>query len=327
MNRIEYIQEFQKKLAQQFPKGFQHTWTKFIFHFSDIHSIISILNSGKLYSREKAINLGLMENDNANSNVIDNTVEQYKSYVRFYFGAKTPTQYMNEGVKLKQSIQNNAHCPVPVFLLFDFVRLLSIENVSFSNGNIAVNNPEIYSDAQDLNRLEFTNIYHHEALPNNDFRKHVMYCRNAEVLVPHEVDVYDYLRYVYVRSEAERETLLYGLDDEIKKNIRDRIIVFSKDGLFFAKELFINSVKLQNSNIVVNLSLIPFNQYKIVLYGEDLESKKAFKTNIEGNITQSTFAWHLRDHTFGNHLFYMKIEIDGHLVYQNILQQINDDIF
>ncbi len=71
MRRIEFVQKFQQKLASQFPVGFQNRWTKFIFHFSDVHNIVSILNSGKLYSRARSMELGLMQNDNANSNVID----------------------------------------------------------------------------------------------------------------------------------------------------------------------------------------------------------------------------------------------------------------
>ncbi len=327
MRRIEFVQNFQQKLASQFSIGFQNRWTKFIFHFSDVHNIVSILNSGKLYSRARAIELGLMQNDNANSNVIDNTVESYKDYVRLYFGAKTPTQYMNEGVKSKNKIVNDAHCPVPVFLLFDFVKLLASENVRFSGGNLASNGVDIYTNIEDLECLEFNYIYHREPLPDENLRKHIQYCRHAEVLVPNEVNIDKFLKYVYVRSQAEKETLLYGLNDSTIEHLKNKIIVFSKDGLFWAKELFVNSVALKRNNIEIELSLAPLENFKIVLYGKDLETEKSFETLIEGNISQHIFSWHLRNYNIGKKGFYFKIEVDGHIVYQNILKQNSDDIF
>ena len=327
MRRIDFVQEFQRKLASQFPIGFQHTWTKFIFHFSDIHNIVSVLNSGKLYSRAKAIELGVMKNDNANSNVIDNTIEQYKHYVRLYFGAKTPTQYMNEGVKSKDKIVNNAHCPVPVFLLFDFVKLLASEKVLFSGGNLASKGVDVYHDIKDLERLEFNYIYHREPLPTDDFKKHIQYCRHAEVLVPDEVKIDEFLQYIYVRSQAEKETLLYGLDIDVAEHFKNKIILFSKDGLFWAKELFVNSVVLKGSDVAIDLSIAPQNNFIITLYGKDLESNSEFKTTIKESISQHLFSWHLRSHIMGSKGFYFKIEIDNHLVYEHILHQHKDDVF
>jgi len=327
MRRVEFVQKFQQKLVSQFPMGFQNRWTKFIFHFSDVHNIISILNSGKLYSRSKAIDLGLMQNDNANTNVIDNTVEVYKDYVRLYFGAKTPTQYMNEGIKSKNKIVNNAHCPVPVFLLFDFVKLLSSENVRFSGGNLASSGVDVYSNIEDLEHLEFNYIYHREPLPSERLRKHIQYCRHAEVLVPNEVNIDKFLKYVYVRSQAEKETLLYGLNEHTIEHLKNKIIVFSKDGLFWAKGLFVNSVTLKSNNIEIELSLPPLDNFEIVLYGKDLETEKSFETLIEGTIPQHTFSWYLGSYTVGVKGFYFKIEIDGNVIYQNILRQNTIDIF
>ena len=327
MRRIEFVQKFQQKLASQFPIGFQNRWTKFIFHFSDVHNIVSILNSGKLYSRARAIELGLMQNDNANSNVIDNTVEAYKDYVRLYFGAKTPTQYMNEGIKSKHKIVNDAHCPVPVFLLFDFVKLLASENVRFSGGNLASSGVDIYTNIEDLERLEFNYIYHREPLPSERLRNHIQYCRHAEVLVLNEVNIDKFLKYVYVRSQAEKETLLYGLNDNTIERLKNKVIVFSRDGLFWAKELFVNSVTLKRNNIEVELSIAPLEIFEIVLYGKDLETEKSFETLIEGNISQHVFSWHLRNYNIAKKGFYFKIEIDGNIVYQNILKENSDDIF
>ena len=108
MKREEFVAKFQKKLLAKFNSGFQSWWPNFIFHYSDVTNITSILNSGILYSREQASQKGLMTNDNASDAVIGGTNESLKKYVRFYFGAKTPTQFQNEGIKPKINISNNA---------------------------------------------------------------------------------------------------------------------------------------------------------------------------------------------------------------------------
>jgi len=95
MNREDFVKAFQSKLAIRFSDGYQSWWHKFIFHFSDISNSVSILNSGKLYSRNKAVALGVMKNDNASDEVIGNTDLNAKDFVRFYFGTGTPTQFHN----------------------------------------------------------------------------------------------------------------------------------------------------------------------------------------------------------------------------------------
>ena len=74
-------------------------WPKFAYHYTDVTNAVSILSSGKLYSRVKAGAKGVMENDNASRQVIDMTETRATSYVRFYFRPLTPTQYHNEGVR------------------------------------------------------------------------------------------------------------------------------------------------------------------------------------------------------------------------------------
>lgn len=72
---------------------------QFAYHYTDIHNAINILKEGKLYSRNLAIEKGLMVNDNASEEVISNTRSSVFDCVRLYFRPKTPTQYYNEGYK------------------------------------------------------------------------------------------------------------------------------------------------------------------------------------------------------------------------------------
>jgi hypothetical protein len=60
---------------------------------------IKILESGQLLSRKKLIEAGEMITDNASAEVIDNTDEAWKGYVRLYFRPRTPTQHNNQGFR------------------------------------------------------------------------------------------------------------------------------------------------------------------------------------------------------------------------------------
>lgn len=263
MSKESFVTEFQKKLLSDFPSGFQSWWPNFIFHYSDVNNIASILNSGFLYSRSQAISKGLMTNDNANDAVISGTDEELKKYVRFYFGAKTPTQYRNEGIKHRSTIANNAHCPVPVFLLFDFVKLLSLPYTRFSNGNIAAANPEIYDDIIDLQRLEFNYIYNRESLPSDSYSRHIVYCRHAEVLIRDELAIEEFLKFICVRSEAERETLLSLMNDDARIWYGAKIKVFTKDGIFYKDRLYVNKVSLNGQLLIIELANAKNNHFDV----------------------------------------------------------------
>ena len=54
MTKEKFLNKFKSEQKLKFNAGFQNWWTEFIFHYNDLHNIVSILNSGKLYSRNKA---------------------------------------------------------------------------------------------------------------------------------------------------------------------------------------------------------------------------------------------------------------------------------
>lgn len=315
MTREEFLKDFQKKLFEKFPNGYQSWWPNFIFHYSDITNIHSILNSGKLYCRHKVEELDLMQNDNASDDVISNTFENYKDYVRCYFGAKTPTQYQNEGIKPINQIYNNAHCPVPVFLLFDFVKLLSQKGVLFSSGNIAASGADIYSAISDLDKLEFEYIYHRGSLFQATNPSHIKYCRHAEVLISNELDVFEFLKFICVRSEAEKETLLYGLNDSIIEQLKGKIKVFNKDGIFENDRFFVESVKLIDNEIKIIFANAGKYEFKLDIEAKNLITGKESKASKEYIIPKSI---NLKKPTNGSlKKLYLRIDIDGNLVYEN----------
>ena len=318
MTREAFAKAFQKKLFGMFPHGFQHWYPNFIFHYSHLKNVVSILDSGKLYSRKKALEKSLMQNDNANDEVIDHTEETFTEFVRFYFGAKTPTQYINEGILPQSKVQNNAHCPVPVFLLFDFVTLLSELGTKFSNGNIAVGSTDIYSEIEKLEQLEFKYIYHRSPIMDEEMKRHIINCRHAEVLVQDELNIYDYLKFICVRSEAEKETLLYLINEKSRKKISGKVKVFTKLGLFNNDRLFINKVTLEDEQIAITFANTGHHSFTLRGVAKSLTNSETIDETKTDWVLEKEIYFKIPNMSLENGIEFT-LWIDNHLVYQSSL--------
>ena len=126
-------------------------WPDYLFHFTDIQNAVSILKTGALFSRLEAQNRNLMDTDNASQEILGSTDNEWKDHVRLYFRPRTPTQYRNEGFRPQEQRWQGAHCPVPIYFLFDSRAVLSHVDSQFTDGNLAAS-PEILSDAAGLER-------------------------------------------------------------------------------------------------------------------------------------------------------------------------------
>lgn len=219
-------------------------WPKFAYHYTDVTNAVSILSSGKLYSRVKAGAKGVMENDNASRQVIDMTETRATSYVRFYFRPLTPTQYHNEGYKHRQIRYDgdiNANVPVPVFLLFDLEKLLSMEGTKFSALSQAGRGNPVYSGVDAFAALPFDSIYSN-GYCTDEVRMH----RHAEILYPDEFPIEPTIRGIFCRNDCERSTLMNLLKDcnptafyRYKDIIRvARSATFERNGFFVETILF-----------------------------------------------------------------------------------------
>ena len=130
-----------------------------------------------------------MQCDNASQEVINNTPNIYKGYVRLYFRPRTPTQYHNEGFRPLNVRGLNAHCPVPIMFLFRSEPILIKRNTLFSDGNIASPNAVIDGELDFFLGLNFKDIYHDSTLYGvYDPRKsQIIYHRQSEVLIKDEL--------------------------------------------------------------------------------------------------------------------------------------------
>ena len=230
---------------------------KFAYHYTDVTNAVSILSSGKLYSRVKAGAKGVMENDNASRQVIDMTETRATSYVRFYFRPLTPTQYHNEGYKHRQIRYDgdiNANVPVPVFLLFDLEKLLSMEGTKFSALSQAGRGNPVYSGVDDFAALPFDSIYSN-GYCTDEVRMH----RHAEILYPDEFPIEPTIRGIFCRNDCERSTLMNLLKDNNPTafyRYKDKIRVARSD-TFERNGLFVESILYHDNTISCVFSATP----------------------------------------------------------------------
>jgi hypothetical protein len=225
-------------------------WPRFVFHYTDIRNAVQVLQEGYLYSRKYLEDEGKLVVSSGSPSVLASTNIAIKDCVRLYFRPKTPTQYCAEGicsqVTLSESKFRDAHCPVPVFFLFDSATVLARSDCWFSDGNLASRRAHTLSTASELEQLPWKKIYHtswidHSQPESSD----IVFRRHAEVIVPRKLDL-SALRYIYCRSEAERETLLHLLPPDLQKRYQNKIFASTRSSLFYRRQTFVETVRLSS---------------------------------------------------------------------------------
>jgi len=129
---------------------------------------------------------------------------------------------------------------------------LCLDNSKFSEANLAIfgQKEKLVSTAKDLKLFNFREIYHDGAFAPED-RSRIVAHRNAEIVVPRELDLSS-LRYICCRSRAEKETLLHLLPPRIVEKWGSRIYV--KPALYKRNWAFIETVFLDEQNAVFEFS-------------------------------------------------------------------------
>ncbi len=230
----------------------RHWWPDFVFHFTDIQNAVSILREGALFSRHEATERGLMLTDNASQDVLAQTGDQWKDYVRLYFRPRTPTQYRNEGFRPIDRRELNAHCPAPIYFLFDSLSVLSRPDSLFTPGNLAAR-PDVFSQSTDLPQMPFKLIYHDSPIHDETQKRQVVFHRHAEVIVPKQLDLSS-LRFIACRSQAEYETLLHLLPRSTRNRWSTETGLGTKLHLFYKKWTYVETVDLEKSRITIQFN-------------------------------------------------------------------------
>lgn len=332
----EIIAEQREKLNPQ--TGW---WPMYLYHFTDIHNAISIIDTGSIYGRHDAIDKHLMQSDNASQSVINITSESVKDCARLYFRPMTPTQYHNEGYKPEHIRQGdiNANCPVPIFFFLDAAKTLRINGVKFAEKGFAGHNgTDVKSGEEEFAKLNFDKIFHNGA---HELGSDITQYRHTEVVRNGGLPIETVIRGIVCRSVAEKQTLLYILAknyaDKYKKY--KKIITYKPElKVFYNNGIFIKNVRYHEDKLHIELN-DPALRYKVghanhsdltitgkILWLDDDEKVIGRE---ESSTTLDYAEIHLLTLNFDQKLserILLELDFDGNLMFRNIIQLTEFDL-
>ena len=301
-------------------------WPSFLCHYTDIQNAARILSSGFLYSRQHLEDTQRLAVSSGSDEVLAGTQSWIKNCVRLYFRPKTPTQYHVEGVKCAQNLLrsrfSDAHCPVPIFFLFDSAEILSREDCWFSDRGLASSNYEIMSTAQELVDLEWLKIYHTGRFDRSRPEEtDIASRRMAEVVVPDRLDLRS-LKWIYCRSEAEKDTLLHLLTDALRPQYERRIVATTRSDLFFRQQTYLESVRMDSEAAYLSFSPDtqsqgPFHLQVIIRSDHNIRQRE----NDEFLLQKGKYRWKIYT---GFDDYELEIRLDEHLFFRNRHIEVDD---
>lgn len=200
-NCVEFLEKFDR--------------TPYIYHYTHLYHAIDIINRKKIYSRNRAKELGLLKYDAASDKVVGRTSKAH-AFARFYFRPQTPTQFYNEclgmdsesgkegwafggydwnGKKIWLKAWKSYYpqfrnlglprCPIPVFFKFDLKEvLIKMGNKCFySTGNMQTNWASVKKVNENPNSINTIHLYS----DISDYENYKQYSQQ-EFLVSEEFD-------------------------------------------------------------------------------------------------------------------------------------------
>ena len=203
-----------------------------------------------MLSRKQAQDDEQLQVDIASPDVIAQTPAEWQDYVRLYFRPRTPTQYRNEGFRPIGQWQLDAHCPVPIYFLFNSIAVLSRGDSLFAEGNVGRGAIPI-GKIDHLESIPFEKVYHDTWFDNTDVEitREIVYHRHAEVLVPQRLGIGD-LRLICCRSQAEYETLIHLLPPGTLARWVDKIGVRPNLRLFHNRWTFVKEADMSAERVL-----------------------------------------------------------------------------
>lgn len=303
----------------------QRSWTDYLFHFTELSNIPDILESGRLLPRETLRVQGAEFANTANREILDHTPAFVKQCVRLYSRPRVPMLYRVEGIRPARVVENAPHCPVPVYLLFSARDVLSQPNAFVSRGNLSSISLDssIEPAASGLSNVPFDVVYHDRPFDQGD-KQRILFHRQAEAIVQGALEL-DALRWIMVRSEAERATLESQVDRRspgLLDRFRPRIRVNSRDSLFCREWNYVEDAWYDGRSVglQINADARVRGPFIVSLEVRGLEGDGAvwspgpreivfppdgFSILLPRNVSQGTIE--------------VEVRLDGHLAYQNKL--------
>ena len=289
-------------------------WPKFVYHFTSIQNALNILETGKLYSRRAVIQHGLMLTDNASPTVIAKTKTEHQDFVRLYFRPRTPTQYNNEGIR--PSVDRplgGAHCDVPIFFCFGAQNILSLDDANFSNGNMGSSQVK-YGDTLDFfESIPFEYVFHNGKF-SPELRDAIVFHRNAEILLPQQLDL-EHLKWLVCRSAAERQMFLYLLPIPLRRQWHHKIRL-SEQGFFERKWTYIEEVVAVGEQIIFRFNPNTLTSGPFSFHFEYTESTTAKSRVWNGkSLANDVFRINIPNAVRGK----VSLYLDGVLAFQDMI--------
>ncbi len=251
--------------------------------------------------------------DSVSPEVMGNTAGWVRDYVRLYFRPRTPTQYRWEGIRPRAEIYHGtAHCPVPVFFLFDSGEVLTLRDCRFSSGNLGVSGPQVGDTAEFLRDLDFRKIY--SVGPHDPADRSIRLSRNAEVIVKDELPLHG-LQRIVAWTPAERQTLLSLLDAPTRSKWERKIVIDGRSDLFERKWTFIERATLSADAATLHFSpdsLTP-GPFGLHVDLQDLGSSKAYSYDEDAFFSTPEWSLAVPDQVWS---YRLRVLLDDHLAYR-----------
>lgn len=300
-------------------------WPQFVFHYTDIQNAARVLQDGYLYSRKRLEDTRRLMVSSGSPKVLSGTSSTIKDCVRLYFRPKTATQYYTEGIHSQLSLEKSrfpeAHCPVPVFFLFNAADILTRADCSFSSRGLGATDYQILSTAQELRQLPWPKIYHTGWIASDSTREIIAH-RMAEVIVPQQLDL-SALRFIYCRSDAEKDTLMHLLPRDLQQSYQKKTFATTRNDLFFRRRTFVEQVTLFPDTVKLHFS-------------PDTESPGPFHLRVEltngsgqAFVKEETTFILRKPYTYTQQLpvkesrYSIRFLLDDHLAYENSYEEMN----
>jgi len=320
------IRDFLRRQAGEdwLKRSERRVWPQFVFHYTDIANTVEILREGHLYSRQYLEDRDRLPVSAGSPSVLAGTSAEYKDCVRLYFRPRTPTQFYAEGIHSRHSLARSnypeAHCPVPVFFLFDAATVLARSDCRFSDGGL--NNPRarVFSTATDLRNLPWKRIYHTGRYDSSRAEESdIAFRRNAEIIFPRRLDL-SALRYIYCRSVAERETLLYLLDSDLRDRYARYVVASTRSDLFYRRRTFIETARLKSDGARFQFSPETRSPGPFQLHVDIIAGAKRYSYSDRNFELHSSHIFVLNYRRYLPN-YAIRLCLDDHLAYSNNYQE------
>lgn len=308
-----HIAKWEQTLSKQH-YAYRQKWPNYLFHHSPLQNAVEILRSGLLRSRNDSHNVRAV--DVAAPGVIDARCEAH-DFVRTYFRPCTPTQYHIEGIRKLGECKygDQTHAPILIMFVLSAEAILTRQGTHFSDRNMQLCDTEYSDEPEYFANIPFHKVYHLGDTGNDTT---IIQHRCAEVLAVSPIPLNEALQWIYCRSTAERETLLFNLRGS-NFDWSSRIIISDDLKVFQRNYTFVELVRITHKGVIFQLNP-RYDNKNVSIEITVLNDKGAVAAsfiNPDFSPRPPTSSQWRYECKLQSGEYQVKINLDGHLAYIN----------